>query len=175
MLGGGFSSVGFAGSRAGAGAGAAGRLAGAAAAAGCSVLASCGSGAPAAALAAAGAAGRLFSVAAPQFAALPFPARLAARAAAFVRALAASPAPVLLCWPGCPAPAGLLPGRSWQSCGSGSWSELALAVGLAVPVVVFLPPGVQPPAGWGVWSVAVVGPFAGGWSLRPAAAQLSLF
>ena len=48
--------------------------------------------------------------------------------------------------------------------GSGSWAGVALAVGLGVPVVVFLPPAVAPPAGWGAWS-AVSGwwVLSGGW------------
>jgi hypothetical protein len=95
------------------------------------------------------------------------PAALAARAAACVRALAAAgPAPVWVCWPGRAAPVGLAPARRWVSCGSGSWAECALAAGLGVGVVLFLPPAVAPPAGWGFAPVAS-GLFAGGFFLPP--------
>jgi len=66
--------------------------------------------------------------------------------------LAASPAPLWVCFPGGGCPAGVVPRRSWVSGGSGSWSECALAAGLNVPVLVFLPAGVVPPSGWGSWS-----------------------
>lgn len=154
----GFSSVGVAGARSGVGAAAAGQLAAAAAAAGAVVFTTCGRGAPAAAAGVPGA--RVWRVSSPQFTPLPVRARFAARASAFVRALAAAPAPVLLAWPSCPAPAGLRAGlRSWQSCGSGTWSEVALAFGLGVPVVVF---GQQPPPSFGP---AVS--FLGGWLVQP--------
>lgn len=164
----GFSAVGFAGSRSGRGSGRAGALAAAAAAAGVPVFATCGRGAPAAALAAAGPLGRCWSVRSAQWSRLPWRARFAARAGACVRALAAAPAPALVCWPGTPAPAALRPGRSWRPCGSGSWSELALAAGLRVPVFVFLPPAATPPAGWGWFTAVSAGPLAGSWSLAPA-------
>lgn len=96
-----------------------------------------------------------------------FPGRgaLPARAAAALRALAAAPAPVLFAWPGRPCPAALAaPSRSWRPCGSGSWSEIALALGLGVPVILFGAPA--PP--WAVvgrsWSA---GPLAGALLLTP--------
>lgn len=150
---GGFCSVGFAGSRSGAGAAAAFRLAQVAAVAAAQVSQ---------------VEPVVFTRAA--FSGLLIRAQFAARAAAMVRALAAAPAPVLVCWPAVPASPAARPARSWVSCGSGTWSEAALAVGLGVSVVVFLPPGQSPPSWWGVWSLAVAGPFAGGWSLHPAAA-----
>lgn len=154
----GFSSVGFAGSRSGVGARRAALLAAAAAAASAVVFTTCGSGVPAAAARVPGA--LVWSAAEPPFAHLPPRARLAARASAFVRALAAAPAPVLLAFPGGPAPAGLRPGlRSWQACGSGTWSEVAQAFGLGVPVVVF---GQRPPTAFGPAL-----PFLGGWLVEP--------
>jgi hypothetical protein len=102
---------------------------------------------------------------------LPPRAALAARAAACCRALAAAPAPLAVCWPGRPAPAGLRPSRSWVSCGSGSWSELALCAGLGCALAVFLSAGAAPPAAWGSWSLVSSGPLAGAWLLAPVAAR----
>jgi len=98
-------------------------------------------------------------------------AAFAARAAALLRALAAAPAPLWVCFPGCPPPAGLQPARRWVSCGSGSWSECALSFGLGVPVLVFLPGSVQPPPSWGAWQSV-----APGWFFLPLPpAQPTLF
>lgn len=165
----GFSSVGFAGSRSGVGSAAAARLAAAAAAAGCGVFATCGRGVPAAAAAVPGSV--VFRRSSPPFSSLPFRVSLAARATAFIRALAAAPAPALVCWPGRAAPSGLRPSRSWSSCGSGSWSEAALAAGLGVTVFVFLPPGIQPPAAWGRWFFVSSGLFAGSFRFVAAIQQ----
>lgn len=73
-------------------------------------------------------------------------------------------------------PSGLLPSASSSCCfsgsGSGTWASLALAVGLYIPCLVFLPAGVVPPAGWGLALV----PGCDGWfSSVPVTAQLSLF
>ena len=143
------------------------------------VLVGCAPGADAAARAGAPAA-QLFRASAWRARGLPWPAALAARSVAFVRALSAAGG-VLVSAPGRPCPAGLLPGRSWRSCGSGSWSTLALAAGLAVPLVLFLPPAVSPPAAWGPWSPAplfvndqftqanasLASPLSGAWLLLP--------
>lgn len=171
--------VGFAGSRSGAGAAAASVLAAACAAAGVPVFASCGRGAPAAALAAAGPLGRCFSVSSVP-SSVPVRARFALRAQAFVRELAAVPGAALLAWPGAPAPGGLRPLRSWQSCGSGTWSEVALACGLGVAVFVFAPrawlPGAAFGGGWG----GGVAELSGSWlwsapeSVAPPPGQLPL-
>ncbi len=126
-----------------------------------SVFTSCGAGAPSL-VAAAFPGCQFFSAAAPAFCGLGSRA-FAARAAALVRALAASPSPLWVCFPGGACPAGVAPRRSWVSGGSGSWSECALAAGLGVPVLVFLPAGVVPPSGWGSWSF-----LGGGWWFLPA-------
>jgi len=90
---------------------------------------------------------------------------LPARAAASLRALAAAPAPVLLAWPGRSCPASLSgPSRSWSSCGSGSWSEIALALGLGVPVLLFSAPAPPWAAASRSWSS---GPLAGALLLSP--------
>lgn len=77
----------------------------------------------------------------------------ARRSASFVSALAVAPAPVLVSAPAVACPAGLVPSRFSSRCfagfGSGSWAGVALAVGLGVPVVLFLPAGVVPPASFG--------------------------
>ena len=97
----------------------------------------------------------------------------AARSAACVRAVAAAGG-VWCSFPSGACPAGLVPSPSQSRCfsgfGSGSWASLAFAAGLGLPCLVFLPPGLSAPAGWGFV------PGAGGWFLLPApAAQLSLF
>ena len=80
----------------------------------------------------------------------------ARRSVAFVRALSASGG-VLVSFPGRPCPSGLAPSSSSRACfcglGSGSWASLAFALGLGVPVVVWLPRGVVPPASFGLCSV----------------------
>lgn len=156
-----FSSVGFSGSRALAGAEAVQvrRLASQAAQAGALVLVGCAAGADAAARAGAPSA-VVFRAAGRR------PRQLAARPAAFVQALAARPSAVLLSWPGRACPLGVLPAASWPGgFGSGSWASAALAAGLGVPVVVFLPVGVVPPSAWGSWSFLPSGTLAGGWRL----------
>ncbi|MAQ94508.1 MAG: hypothetical protein CMM84_13400 [Rhodothermaceae bacterium] len=56
--------------------------------------------------------------------------------------------------PGRACPRGLAPSRSSSACfagfGSGSWASLALALGLGVPALVWLPAGTTPPQGWGL-------------------------
>lgn len=81
-------------------------------------------------------------------------AAFARRSAACVRAVAAAGG-VWLSFPAGACPVRLVPGSVWRSAsGSGSWGSLALAVGLGVPCVVFLPGSVSPPSGWGFVSVA---------------------
>jgi len=95
----------------------------------------------------------------------------AARAAAMIRALAVAPSPLWICFPAgaCTVAAAGGVGRSWFSCGSGSWSECRMAAGLGVSVLVFLPSGVVPPGQWGAWSF--VGASAGGrWFLLASCA-----
>lgn len=116
-------------------------------------------------------------------------AAFAARSAALVRAVAASGEGAgLVGFVAGPCPAGIEPARSWRagSPASGSWSSLALAVGLGLPVVVFWCPssgsgqaGSGPPAlpAWpgGAWAVAGPpgGVWAAGWRWVPG--QLGLF
>ena len=57
---------------------------------------------------------------------------------------------------------------------SGSWASAAFAVGLGVPVCVFLPAGVAPPSSWGAWVRVGSGALVGGWGLRPAAPVVQL-
>ena len=111
--------------------------------------------------------------------AFPGPASFVRRSVALVQALAAAPAPLWVCWPGVAAPPALRPARSssacWSGSGSGSWAECAFALGLGVPVLVFLPVGVVPPASWGQWECWFCGSQSQGWFLAPAASQGSLF
>ena len=59
-------------------------------------------------------------------------------------------------FPSSSCPAGLVPSACSRRCfcglGSGSWASLALAVGLGIPCLVWLPSGVLPPA-WGFRSL----------------------
>ena len=111
---------------------------------------------------------------------------LAARSVAVVRAVAAGgPSALWLAFPSGPCPPGLVPSRQSSACfsghGSGTWASLALAVGLGVPALVFLPSGVAaPPAsGPGAWPLVPVPGCAGrrgAWvRFRPAVVQPSLF
>ncbi len=87
----------------------------------------------------------------------------------------AVPGGVWVSFPSGACPESLVPSASTSRCfsglGSGSWASLAFAAGLGVQCLLFLPPGVEPPTGWGFV------PGGGGWFFRPAsvAAQLSLF
>lgn len=73
----------------------------------------------------------------------------ASRSASFVRSLA-SVGGVLVSFPCRPCPVGLAPspvvGRCFCGLGSGSWAEICFAVGLGVPVLVFL--GSVPAPSW---------------------------
>lgn len=84
----------------------------------------------------------------------------------------AVPGGVWVSFPVGPCPAGLVPSPSPSRCfcgsGSGSWASLAFAAGLGVSCLVFLPPGVVPPVGWGF----VAG--GGGWFCRSGSVQLAL-
>ena len=104
---------------------------------------------------------------------LPRPAALAARAVALVRAVAAAPASLWICFPGveCPPIAAVSLSRSWSASGSGSWSECRLAAGLGVPVLVFLPSGIYPPLAWGAWSSLAASP-GGLWWFLPSPPSL---
>ncbi len=131
---------------------------------------------------AAGGRARVFRVASFVRSGLPFAGALAARSAAFVRAVAVSSSPLLVAFVSAPCPAFLRPSSSPAACfcglGSGSWASLALAVGLGVPVRVFVCGGGRSalPASWGSWSrCAAGGVWAGAWVLAPCAAQLPLF
>jgi len=171
-----FSSAGFSGSRrlSGAPASLCRSLAASAVAAGLAVSSGCAAGADEAARAGAGSACVVFRASAFGRGRGAF----AARSVAFVRALASSPAPVLVLFPGAPCPAGLVPSSSSSRCfrglGSGSWASAALAAGLGVPVACFGLSLSSLPA-WGSWV-----PFAGGFLLSPSAPpsparQLALF
>ena len=87
--------------------------------------------------------------------------RFARRSTAVVRRVAASgPSALWVSAPGRACPAGLVPSASSSACfagfGSGSWASLALALGLGVRALVWLPLAgpcarpVAPPAAWGL-------------------------
>jgi hypothetical protein len=79
----------------------------------------------------------------------------AARSAQLVRAVRASgAAPRFVAFITHPCPAGIVPARSWKSGSpsSGSWSTLALAAGLGIPVYVFwCSPRASSLPAWGTW------------------------
>jgi len=119
---------------------------------------------------------RVFSVASGRYGR--GPQAYAARSAALVRAVAASGSGAgLVGFPAAPCPAGVAPARAWRvgSPPSGTWSSLALAAGLGVPVVVFPLGGARLPA-WpgGSWVRADAAVWASGWRWSPAARQLAL-
>lgn len=102
---------------------------------------------------------------------------LPARASACVRACAsAGPGSAWVAFVSGLCPAGVVPARSWRSGrpASGSWSEVALAVGLGLPVVVFwCAPGPAVLPSWGgSWVPAGRGVWASGWRFAPAAGSL---
>lgn len=75
-----------------------------------------------------------------------------------------------------PCPPGVVPASRWRSGlpPSGSWSSLALAVGLGLPVVVFWCASgrpVLPPWSGGSWVCAGSGVWAAGWRWAPSAKQ----
>jgi hypothetical protein len=84
-----------------------------------------------------------------------------ARSVSFVRSLSAAGG-VLFSFPSGACPAGVVPASRWVSGSSpsGSWSSLALALGLGVPCLVWLPSAVVPPASFGLCRSGF--PFAGG-------------
>jgi hypothetical protein len=89
----------------------------------------------------------------------------ARRSVALVQSVAASPRPLWVSFPARSCPAGLVPSASPSRCfagfGSGSWASAALAAGLGVPLLVWLPAGVLPPASWSFVSLG------GGFFHRP--------
>ena len=102
---------------------------------------------------------------------------LPARASACVRSCAtAGPGSGWVAFVSGPCPAGVVPARSWRygRPASGSWSEIALAVGLGLPVVVFwcAPSAPELPAWGGSWVPAGRGVWASGWRYTPPASPL---
>jgi len=89
----------------------------------------------------------------------------ASRSVALVRSVRSGSLPLWVSFPGRACPLGLVPSSVPSRCfcglGSGSWASLAFACGLGVPALVFLPAGVRPPAGWGLF------PLGSGWFFRP--------
>lgn len=103
----------------------------------------------------------------------------AARSAALVRAVVASPSPLLVGFVASASPAGVVPSSSWRSGRppSGSWSSLALGIGLGCAVsLVWCASGPARLPVWagGAWAAGSLGQVAC-WSWVPAALQPSLF
>lgn len=102
---------------------------------------------------------------------------LPARASACVRSCAvAGPGSGWVAFVSGPCPAGVVPARSWRSGrpASGSWSEIALAVGLGLPVVVFwcASGAAALPVWGGSWAPAGRGVWASGWRYTPPVSLL---
>lgn len=75
--------------------------------------------------------------------------RLAIRSQAMVQALRAWPGESLLLGvPFSDCPAGLTAGKTWQSCGSGTWSTIALAAGLGLRIAIIPHDGRGELDGW---------------------------
>ena len=98
---------------------------------------------------------------------------LAARSAACVRSVLPVGGGCLVACPASPCPAGVAPRRAFRGRGSGSWGSVGLALGLGLPVVLFVPPGASLAAWagplarrfalaasgpWGAWAVAAAVP-----------------
>lgn len=74
-------------------------------------------------------------------------------------------------FPSNPCPVGLMPSSTSSKCfcgkGSGTWASLALAVGLGVTCLVFIPRTITVPTGWQLQSTVPTGwelhPSIGGW------------
>ena len=94
-------------------------------------------------------------------------ARLVARSCALVRSLVGVPGALWCSFPLGSCPPSCRPGPSWCSCGSGSWSSLALAVGSGVPALVWLPASVRFP-----WVGAVS--LGSGWFFVPSRVCVSV-
>jgi hypothetical protein len=106
-------------------------------------------------------------------------AAFAARSAAFLGALSASGG-LLVSFPSRPCPAACVPSRSFAGFGSGSWGSVCMALGLGLPVLVFVPASLGPqfPAPARVRSrFSLVASLASGswWLAAAAPAPLSLF
>lgn len=71
--------------------------------------------------------------------------RLARRSQACVRFVAGSDAALWVSFPAGACPAECVPSRYWPKGGSGSWSSLAMAIGLGCPVIMWLPEGIVAP------------------------------
>jgi hypothetical protein len=82
------------------------------------------------------------------------PGALPARASAMLRAAAGQPGSTLAAFPAGPCPEGITPAQRWTSGSppSGTWSEIALAIGL----------GLQVGIGWPLAEVAPLPPWPGG-------------
>ena len=83
-------------------------------------------------------------------------AALAMRSAAMVQQVAAVFG-LLVVFPSTPCPAAVRPSRSFAGHGSGSWGSAAYAIGLSVPVLICLPPEVEPPP----WLASIGSPVQG--------------
>ena len=125
------------------------------------VLVGCAVGADATARAGAGDAAIIFS------AESRYPPALVGRSIRFVRTLAVAPSPCLISFPVKPCAAHCVPAPDWISSGSGSWSSAALAANLQLPIFVFLPDNVSPPALWGTWLPILSGDLVGAWFFAP--------
>lgn len=95
-----------------------------------------------------------------------WPAAFVARSCALVASVVSSPGSLWVSFPGRACPPSCVPGLRWSSCGSGSWSSLALVVGAGRPALLFLPVGVVPPA-WGFRSLG------SGWWFFPGRPELA--
>lgn len=111
-------------------------------------------------------------------------AALAARSAACVKSVCPGGLVVVVPKAGQSCPEVVKVKKSWVSCGSGSWSSAALALGLGCSVLLWVSPGTKPPA-WAVLAkgAAEVCPSGGEWWLlvypqekeAPAGIQKELF
>jgi hypothetical protein len=101
--------------------------------------------------------------------AVPLRGRLAARSLACVRSAVGVPRSLVVGFVAAPPPRPF-GGGAWPSCGSGSWSSLAAAARLGLPVFVFPAGGFPLPLlGAGAWSPVGAGSLCGSWRWVPVA------
>jgi len=73
---------------------------------------------------------------------------LVARSIRMLDALCQQERPILAAFPAKPCPASIVPAPRWTSGGSGTWSTAALAHWRGVPLLLWLPSPLWPPASW---------------------------
>jgi len=94
---------------------------------------------------------------------------LVGRSIALIRAAKATEHSALIAFPACTCPDPIAPADRWISGGSGTWSTIALAIGLQLPTYLFLCglcPSLLPHWNDGYWCPVTLGHFRRSWTWR---------